>query len=78
MVVASGKSCWEQIEERGEIMQNGFTRGLIVGSLIGASVSMMMNPDMMRNRTRKRLMRGGKNLMRRSGNLLGDVMNLLR
>ena len=58
-------------------MQNGFTRGLIVGGLIGASV-MMMNPDMMNNRTRKRIMRGGRTLMRRSGGLLSDVMGLLR
>lgn len=64
--------------ERGEHMQNGFTRGLIVGSIIGASVSMMMNPDMMRNSTRKRLMRNSRNLLRRSGGILGDVVEMFR
>lgn len=59
-------------------MQNGFTRGLLIGSIIGASVGMMMNQDMMKNKTRRRLMRGGRNLLRRSGSLVGDVVEMFK
>ncbi len=59
-------------------MGNGFTRGIIVGSIIGASVSMIMNPDMMKGRNRRKMMRNGRNLMRKSGNIVGDVVDLFR
>ncbi|MCX7710328.1 MAG: YtxH domain-containing protein [Clostridia bacterium] len=59
-------------------MQNGFTRGLIVGSIIGASVSMMMNPDMMKNRSKRRMMRNSRNFLRKSGHIIGDVMEMFR
>lgn len=35
-------------------MQNGFTKGLIVGSIIGASVSMMMEPEAVKRKNRKK------------------------
>ncbi|MCX7842404.1 MAG: YtxH domain-containing protein [Clostridia bacterium] len=59
-------------------MNNGFTRGLLIGSIIGASVGIMMNDDMMNSRTRKRIMKTGRNVLRRSGNVLGDVLQLIR
>lgn len=59
-------------------MHGNFTRGLIVGGIIGASVSMMMNPDVMKNSTRKRIMRTSKNFLRRSGGILGDVVEIFR
>lgn len=59
-------------------MQNGFTKGLLLGSIIGASVSMMMNPDVLKNRTRKRMMRNGRGLFRKSGHIIGDVVELFR
>lgn len=58
-------------------MHRGFTRGLIVGGLIGASV-IMMKPDLMKNRTRKRIMRNGRTFFRRSGNIIGDVVEMFR
>ena len=37
-------------------MRNNFTRGLVIGSIIGASVGMAMNSDkVMSNRSRKRI-----------------------
>jgi len=39
---------------------------------------MMMNQDMMKNKTRRRLMRGGRNLLRRSGSLVGDVVEMFK
>jgi len=56
----------------------GFRKGLIIGGLIGASVGMMMGPEMMKNRTRKKLMRSGRNMLRRSGNIISDVIEMFR
>jgi len=56
----------------------GFTKGLIIGGLIGTSIGMMMGPDMMKSRTRKKLMRNGRNMIRRSGNLISDVIEMIR
>ena len=36
-------------------MRNGFTKGLIMGSIIGASVSMVMNSDMMNGKSRRKI-----------------------
>lgn len=60
------------------MMNNGFTKGLLVGSIIGASISMMMNPDMMAGRNRKKMMRNGRSFLRRSGHIIGDVVDMLR
>jgi gas vesicle protein len=60
------------------MMRNGFTKGLVIGSLIGASVSMMMNPDMMRNMSRRGMMKNGRSFMRKSGHFIGDVIDMLR
>ena len=60
-------------------MQGGFRKGLFIGSIIGASVSMMMkNSDMMNPRSRKRMMRGGRTFLRKSGSIIGDVMDMFR
>lgn len=59
-------------------MQGGFTKGLIIGSVVGAMVSMMMEPDMMKRRTRKKMMRSGRNFLRRSGHIIGDVVEMFR
>jgi hypothetical protein len=38
-----------------------------------------MNSDMMMSsRTKKRMMRGGRNLLRKSGNIISDVADLFR
>lgn len=59
-------------------MRSNFTRGLLVGGLVGASVSMMMNSDRLKGRNRKRLVRNGRSLLRKSGNIVGDVVDLFR
>jgi len=59
-------------------MQNGFAKGLIIGGLIGASVSMAMNNGGMKSKTRKKLMRTGRNMMRKSGNIIADMMDVFR
>jgi len=59
-------------------MQGGFVKGVVVGSLVAASVSMMMNSDMMSSKSRRRMMRGGKSFIRKSGNLISDVADMFR
>lgn len=59
-------------------MNGGFIRGLIVGSVVGASVSMMMNPDFMKSRTKRKMMRNSRNFLRRSGELFGNVVEMFR
>jgi gas vesicle protein len=59
-------------------MRKGFAKGLLIGSVIGASVSMAMNSDMMGDRSRRKMRKNGMNLMRKSGAIIGDVLDLLR
>lgn len=59
-------------------MQNGFVKGVMIGGFIGASVSMMMNSDMVKPRTKRRMMRNGRSLLRKSGNLISDVADMFR
>jgi hypothetical protein len=59
-------------------MQGSFTRGMVVGGIIAASVSMMMNSDMMNNKNRRKMMRTGRTFIRKSGNIIGDVVDLFR
>jgi len=57
---------------------NGFAKGFLVGGMIGATVSMIMDPNIMGKRTRKRIVRSGKHLLRKSGTVIGDVIDLFR
>ena len=59
-------------------MNSGFTRGLVVGSIIGASVSMIMNNNMMQPRNRRKMMRTGKALLRKSGGIISYVVDVFR
>lgn len=59
-------------------MRNGFTKGLIMGGIIGASVSMMMNSDMMNGKSRRKIKKTGAELVRKSGSIIGDVIDLFR
>jgi len=57
-------------------MRGGFTTGIIVGSLVGASASMLLEPDVMRKR-KKRMMKQGRRMMRASSEVLGDLVALM-
>lgn len=59
-------------------MQNGFVKGLMVGGVIAASVSMMMNSEMVKPRTKRRMMKNGRSLLRKSSNIIGDVADIFR
>lgn len=57
---------------------NSFAKGIIIGSMIGASVGMAINSDTMSNRSRNKLKRRSVDFMRKSGSVIGDVISLLR
>lgn len=59
-------------------MHSGFTRGIVIGGIIGASLGMMMNSEMMKPRTRKKMMRNGRMLLKKSGGIIGDVVDIFR
>ena len=59
-------------------MHKGFVKGMVIGGLVGASVSMMMNSDMMSSRSGRKMMRRGKSLIRKTGNIICDVAYLFR
>lgn len=59
-------------------MRGGFAKGLVIGGVIGATVSMMMDPKMMKSRTRRRLMRNGRSIIRKSGHIISDLVDVFR
>ncbi len=59
-------------------MNNGFRKGLLIGSIIGASVSIMMNSEHENMRNKKRIVRSSRNILRKSGNIISDVVDLFR
>ena len=61
-----------------EQMQKGLVKGMLIGGLVATSVNMMMNSDMMHSRNGRRAMRRGKSLLRRSSNIIGDVVDIFR
>lgn len=78
---ASETSCaegWIQPKGDEHKMHKGFIKGMVIGGMVGASVSMMMNSDMMSSRSGKKMMRRGKSLIRKSSNIIGDVADLFR
>jgi len=59
-------------------MHSGFTKGMVIGGIVGASISMMINSDMMKPKTRKRMMKTGRTFFRKSGGIIGDVVDIFR
>ncbi|NMB97796.1 MAG: YtxH domain-containing protein [Clostridiaceae bacterium] len=59
-------------------MGNGFTKGVIIGGLIVASISLAMNNNLMSTRGRKRMMKSGKRLLKRTGNMVSDITGVFR
>lgn len=55
-----------------------FTKGLIIGGLIGASISMITNPDIVDPKMKRNMIKSGKQIYRRSRHAICDMMDLLR
>jgi hypothetical protein len=59
-------------------MQKGLVKGMVIGGLVATSISMMMNSDRMYSRHGRRAMRKGRSFLRKSSNIIGDVVELFR
>jgi len=58
-------------------MRTGFTSGVIIGGIVGAAMSMMMNGDVDVKRTRRRIMRLGRDVSRRSRRIMSDISSMV-
>lgn len=59
-------------------MENGFTKGLIIGGLIAASLGMAINSDLMSARGRKKMMKSGRKFLRRTGSMMNGVVGVFK
>lgn len=58
-------------------MKNGFTSGMLIGGVVGATMSMIMNHDIDMNKTKKRMMRMGRNMYKRSRRIVSDISDMM-
>lgn len=58
-------------------MKTGFTSGIIIGGIISAAMYSMINGDMDIKRTKKRIMRMGRDVCRRSRRIMSDISNMV-
>ncbi len=59
-------------------MLRNFTKGLVIGGLIGASISVLTNPEVVDPRMRRRMMKSGRKIIHRSNNMLGEMIQMFR
>ena len=59
-------------------MMRNFTTGLVIGGLIGASISVLTNPEIVDPHMRRKMIKSGRKIWRRSNNVFGDVMHMFR
>jgi len=59
-------------------MRSGFAKGVLVGGIIATSVGMIMNSDKVNSGSKRRIMRNGRMLMRKSGNIISDMVDMFR
>lgn len=55
-----------------------FAKGILIGGLIGASISILTNPDIVDPHMRRRLIKSGKKIVRRSGNVFDDMIHMFK
>lgn len=66
------------LAERRFAMRNGFMKGVMVGGLVAASIGFMMNSDMMSGRARRKMIKSGRHILRKTGNIMSEVADLFR
>lgn len=59
-------------------MKTGFTSGMIIGGIVGATVSMMVNGDINMKRTKKRIMRMGRDVFKKSRRIVSDLSSMMQ
>lgn len=57
-------------------MRNGFTSGMIFGGVVGATMSMIINKDIDIHKTRKRMIRMGRAICRKSHRMISDIAGM--
>lgn len=58
-------------------MKNGFTSGMLIGGIVGATISMIANHDIDVHKTKRRMMRMGRNMCKRSRRIVSDISDLM-
>jgi hypothetical protein len=58
-------------------MRGGFTRGMLIGGVLGASIGVMMEGDGMKKR-RVRMMKNGRKMVRASSDLIDNFTGIFR
>lgn len=53
-------------------------KGVMVGGLVAASIGFMMNSDMMSGRARRKMIKSGRHILRKTGNIMSEVADLFR
>jgi hypothetical protein len=59
-------------------MRGGFAKGMVFGGIVGAVMSMVMNNDIDVNRTKRRIMRIGKSILKRKRKLVASLAGMMR
>lgn len=59
-------------------MARGFTKGLIVGGLLGAAASMMFEPEEINYKTGKRIVKAGRQIMNGKAGMVRGVVRMFR
>lgn len=59
-------------------MMRNFARGVVIGGLIGASISILTNPEIVDPHMRKKMIRSGKKIMHRSNHVFGDMVHMFK
>lgn len=57
-------------------MRSSFTSGMVLGGIVGAAMSMMINKDIDMDKARKRMMRIGRNMCRKSRRMISDIASM--
>jgi len=59
-------------------MMRNFAKGLVIGGLIGATISLLTNPEIVDPHMRRKMIRSGRKIMSRSNNVFGDMVRMFK
>jgi|GEM_PF-3280763 len=59
-------------------MMRSFCKGLLIGGLIGASLSVLTNPEIVDPHMRRKMIKSGRKIWRRSNHVFCDMMHMFR
>lgn len=59
-------------------MMRNFAKGMVIGGLIGASISVLTNPEIVDPHMRRKMIKSGKKIFRRSNHVFSNMMHMFR